>query len=186
MEITLEHHFTNTCYDIDELLNGVNKMSTFLKRLDTQSQKNPNMWDPDKYKGDGFEAFVEALIKLSPADKRINIQNYHPTTVDEKGVDGIGESLDTPGGWHTVQAKYRRDTQRYITEGKDHIAMFPAYSFAKYKPTYMTLFTSAKGLHPNLEGFEGTVNVIGYEQLRKFVDNNTGFWANFYNLMVDK
>lgn len=183
MEIKLEHHFKNTCYDVDELFDGVKNIAKFLKNLDKQCKKNPAMWEPDKYKGDGFEAFVEALIKLNPVNTRINIQNYHPTIVDEKGIDGVGETFD--GEVATVQAKCSMNSQKYITETHENIAMFPAYSFAKYQAKQMTLFTTAKDLHPVLENFDNTVTVIGYKDIQKLVDH-PAFWQNFYNLMLDK
>ncbi|MFV2013887.1 MAG: hypothetical protein ACC656_00525, partial [Candidatus Heimdallarchaeota archaeon] len=76
MNITLEHHFLNTCHDIDGLLRDVKKINTFITRLINQSTLYPNRYTPDDYKGDGFEFFVEALIKLSPIDNRIGITKY--------------------------------------------------------------------------------------------------------------
>ena len=185
MEITLEHHFKNTCYDIDKLLNGVTNLNTFLNRLDKQCQENPAMWDPDKYKGDGFECFVEAIIKLNPTNTRINITNYHPSEVDEMGIDGSGETFD--GIPHEVQAKCSMNSQKYITETKENIAMFPSMALSKHmgKHIQMTLFTTAKDLTPKLERFNNTVRTLGRRDIEKFVNTPT-FWKHFYDLMVDK
>jgi hypothetical protein len=184
MEIKLEHHFTNTCYDINDLCKNVNNLKDFEKRLDKQAQLNPAMWEPNKYKGDGFECLVEAIIKLNPVNTRLNITNYHPSAVDEQGIDGSGETFD--GKPHEVQAKLWGNTQAYITETKHHIAMFPAMSGTKHmgKEFKMTLFTTAKDLHPILDNFNQTVTVINRKGIEKLV-NFPSFWQHFYDLMVD-
>lgn len=185
MIIELEHHFKNTCYDINKLLNGVTSLTTFLNRLDKQSQEHPEMWEPNKYKGDGFECLVEAIIKLNPTNTRINITNYHPSLVDEQGIDGSGETFD--GVPHEVQAKTWGDSQAYITETKHHIAMFPAMAGTKHmgKEFRMTLFTTAKDLHPVLDNFNQKVRVLGRKDIEKLVNTPT-FWKLFHNLMLDK
>tara|TARA_S200002703_G_C3725810_1_gene222988 strand:+ start:74 stop:631 length:558 start_codon:yes stop_codon:yes gene_type:complete len=185
MEIKLEHHFVNTCYDIDKLFKGVNTLSKFLRNLDKQSTENPAMWDPNKYKGDGFECLVEAIIKLHPVDKRINITNYQPSPVDEMGIDGSGETLN--GMPHEVQAKMSMDPTKLITEQHEHIAMFPGMAGTKHmgKKFQMTLFTTGKDLHYVLENFHGKVRVLGYYDIQKLIDHPT-FWQLFYNLMLDK
>lgn len=185
MKIKLEHHFKNTCYDIDALLKGVTKLSTFLYRLDKQSQQNPAMWDPKKYKGDGFESLVEAVIKLNPINTRINITNYQPSQVDEMGIDGSGETFD--GMPHEVQAKMSMDPNKLITEEHHNIAMFPAIAGTKHmgKEFQMTLFTTAKDLHYVLENFNGKLRVIGRDDLERLVNTPT-FWQHFYDLMLDK
>jgi hypothetical protein len=185
LEIKLEHHFTNTCYDIDKLFKGVKTLNNFLKNLDKQSQEHPKMWSTNKYKGDGFECLVEAIIKLNPTNTRINITNYHPSQVDEQGIDGSGETLN--GMPHEVQAKLSMDPNRLITEEHEHIAMFPAIAATKHmgKQIQMTLFTTAKDLHYVLENFNGKVRVLGRKDIEKLVNTPT-FWQHFYNLMLDK
>jgi hypothetical protein len=185
MEIKLEHHFKNTCYDIHKLLHGVNNLSTFLNRLDKQSQEHPEMWNPKKYKGDGFECLVEAVIKLNPTNTRINITNYHPAPVDQMGIDGSGETFD--GVPHEVQAKMSMDPKKLITEEHENIAMFPAMAGTKHMghKFQMTLFTTAKDLHYVLENFNNTVRVLGRKDIEKLVNTPT-FWKHFYNLMLDK
>jgi len=185
MKIKLKHHFTNTCYDIDKLFKGVNTLSKFLSNLDKQSQENPAMWDPNKYKGDGFECLVEAIIQLNPTNTRINITNYCPSAVDEIGIDGSGETFN--GMPHEVQAKLSMDSTRLITEEHEHIAMFPAIAATKHmgKQIQMTLFTTAKDLHYVLENFNNKVRVLGYKDIKKLVDTPV-FWKYFYNLMLGK
>lgn len=185
MEIKLEHHFKNTCYNIDELCLGVKSLTDFLNRLDKQCQKNPDLWNPDKYKGDGFECLVEAIIKLNPVNTRINIVNYRPSPVDEMGIDGSGETLN--GQPHEVQAKCSMNSQKYITETKENIAMFPAMALSKHsgRKIKMTLFTTAKDLTPQLESFNNSVRTLGRTDIEKLVNTPT-FWNLFYDLMVGK
>ena len=64
----LTHPFLYQCHNIDSLLKNVYKISTYCNRLEKQSILFPDRYDPDKYKGDGFELFVEALIKLSNSE----------------------------------------------------------------------------------------------------------------------
>ena len=52
------------------------------------------MIDPDKYFGDGFEAFVESLIAQQGLTKKIMIRDYTPVLEDDLGVDGYGYGPD--------------------------------------------------------------------------------------------
>ena len=73
----LIHPFLFRCHNIDDLLKDVKKLSTFCRHLEQQSILFPDRYNADKYKGDGFELFVEALIKLSPIENRyIGIGDY--------------------------------------------------------------------------------------------------------------
>jgi hypothetical protein len=185
MKIKLEHHFKNTCYNIDKLLHGVTNLTTFLNRLDQQSKTAPKMWDPKKYKGDGFECLVEAIIKLNPTNTRINITNYRPAAIDEMGIDGTGETFD--GMPHEIQIKLSMNPNKLITEEHEHIAMFPAFAATRHmgKEIQMTLFTTAKDLHHVLENFNNKVRVLGRKDIEKLVNTPT-FWKHFYELMIDK
>ena len=185
MEIQLEHHFKNTCYSVDKLLDGVQNLNTFLNRLDKQCQEHPSMWDPDKYKGDGFECLLEGIIKLNPTNTRINITDYSPSAVDEMGIDGSGKTFDNTA--HEVQAKCSMNSQKYITETKENIAMFPAMALSKHpgKKIKMTLFTTAKDLTPQLENFNNSVRTLGRKDIEKLVNTPT-FWKLFKQLLEDK
>jgi hypothetical protein len=184
MNIVLQHHFKHVCYDVNQLLDDVDTLSKFMRNLNKQSELKPLHFSPDKYKGDAFESLIEALIILSPVDKRINLIDYSPTEIDEKGVDGVGKSHD--GSVHCVQIKYRSDVKKFLTEKEDHIAMFSAFAQAKYKAKFMTIFTTSAGLHYNLDDFDGTVKTFNYADLQKLVDNNDAFWTNYRTLLLTK
>jgi hypothetical protein len=181
----LNHNFIKKSHDIDGLLENVKKLSTFMRRLEQQSVLFPDRYDPDKYKGDGFELFAEALIKLSPVDNRIGISEYKPVRSNEDiGVDGIGIGVD--GKPATVQVKYRGDNRRVLAANQDHLSNFTSASYWKYgvdPQTYTNLLiiTSASGLHhyTDNEMFGNKVRCLGHQQLRELVDNNIPFWNAF-------
>jgi hypothetical protein len=182
----LNHRFKHTCYDPDKLLKGCNKLSTFMSRLVAQSESDPDTWDPLTYRGDGFEAFVECLIKGSPLDNRINIVDYKPwdskINGSDMGIDGVGRSGNTNRP-HAVQVKFRSNTQSFLTANQDHISNFVAKSESEFGPDRdMTIFTTADDLLKTVnEGMYGKrVNTFGYTKLRKLVDNNKPFWDYFH------
>lgn len=187
MNIQLTHAFLRQCHDIEELLEGCVKVSTFCTRLERQSDLYPDRYEPNLYKGDGFELFTEALIKLSPTDNRIGIGNYSVITGQDVGVDGIGVGAN--GNPATVQVKYRGFGKTLLTANNDHLSNFVMASLLHYKvlPTdqhNMLIVTTAEGLHffTDKEMFKGQVRCLGREQLRLMVDNNLLFWDAFRNL----
>jgi len=181
------HHFKHTCYDVDALLEGCRKMSTFMSRLRKQANSRPDYFDPDKYFGDGFEALVESLIAQQGLTKKIMIRDYTPILEDDLGVDGFGYGPD--GEIHTVQAKARGNTESVLTANKDHISNFVAHSHSKFggdsKVKYMTIFTTANDLHNvTREMYNDEVRVIGNNDLRKLLDNNDMFWTVFRESLI--
>lgn len=189
MNIELTHNFIKRSHDLKGLLLDCNKLSTFCTRLEKQSLLYPDRYDTEKYKGDGFELFVEALIKLSPIDNRIGISNYQ--LIDENndtGVDGYGIGMDNKIA--TVQVKYRSNNTERLTANKDHLSNFVMSSFMKHKvdiesKNNMLIVTTADGLHhfTDNEMYENKVRCIGYKQLRELVDNNLIFWNSFRQLL---
>lgn len=186
----MKHRFKHTCYNVGELLDGCDKLSTFMSRLTRQSEQNPDNWDPMTYRGDGFEAFVETLIALSPIDKRINITDYSPWNSSkhgtDMGVDGVGVSHN--GQPHTVQAKFRSNTIKDLTANEDHISNFVAKTASMY-PTQlvdMTIFTTGRSLHQgvNESMYHGRVRTLGYPELTKLVDDNPAFWRAFTSALT--
>lgn len=181
----MKHRFKHTCYNAKELLDKCNKLSTFMTRLVKQSDNDPDSWDPHTYRGDGFEALIEVLIKYSPIDKRINITEYEPWDISvngpDMGVDGTGRSHN--GTPHTVQIKFRSNTQKDLTANEDHVSNFVAKSLSMHqgRDVDMTIFTTAKDLLSSTnEGmYHGKVKTFGYKEISKLVDNNIPFWTVF-------
>lgn len=194
----MQHRFRYVCYDAAKLLEGCNKLSTFVSRVNKQAAEEHHMgWTPDEYKGFAFEAFVEVLVTSSPIDKRINIVNYRPANTKkdgpDMGIDGYGISHN--GNLHTVQAKFRSDGTDILTT-RDDVSNFVANTDSKLKedPDYqhytdvdMTVFTTAKDLHHIIKEqmYYGRVRVIGYNDLRGFVDGNEAFWSEFRRQMQE-
>ena len=180
MIITLTHPFIFRCSDRNSLLNNCLKLNTFLHNLDKQSKSSP---DENKYKGDGLELFAEALIKLSPIDKRVGITDYNVVTDNDTGVDGFGIGIN--GRPATVQVKNR--TANYIlTANEDHLTNFSNTSFIKYgvkveDKDNMLIITTADDLHhyTDNEMFDGKVRCLNRENLRRLVDDNNFFWNSF-------
>ena len=174
----INHDFRFICYDTNELLKKVDTLSKFMNRLEKQSSKFPEKWTSAEYKGKAFEFLINILIHYSPIDKRINIINYEPILKRDNGVDGVGESHN--GKVHTVQVKYRSNSEKVLTANEDHISNFVAHSLAHYgEDIDMTIFTTAKNLleRTNENMFGGKVKTLGYNKLKKLVDGNLPFWA---------
>ncbi len=189
MEIKLEHHFLYTSHDIKGLLKDVKKLSTFCRKLEQQSVLFPNRYDPDKYKGDGFELFAEALIKLSPVDNRIGIGEYHPVLEGDTGVDGFG--IGVRGQPVTVQVKFRSNSETHLTANQDHLSNFAFASQNRYgvdkdsSTKDMVIVTNAAGLHYFTENdmLLNKARCIDHKDLRDLVDNNILFWDSFRKLI---
>ena len=175
----MKHPFKDVCYDVDALLSGVTKLSTFCSRLEKQGLLYPARFTRDTYVGMGFESFGEILIVNSPIDKRIDAIDYVPITDNDMGVDGGGLNRDDEA--HTFQFKYRSFNDKLLTANRDHISNFVAHSLLKYDAKSMTIITTAKDLHNVIatEMYQDQVRTIGYKSLQKLVDGNLQFWKIF-------
>ena len=193
MKITLQHHFLTTSHDIMGLFTGTNKISTFCSKLEKQGVSNTMAYPYEKYVGDGFEFLVELIIKLSPVDNRIGIQDYEPISSNkDNGVDGYGKNLLEKKC--AVQVKYRTNNQRVLTAGEDKLDSFMTEAMfegvlpeTKNKCKNHYIFTTADGLHyyTNGEKFRGAVKCIGYKELREFLDNNSHFWNSALDVIEE-
>jgi hypothetical protein len=177
----LTHPFIYRCHDLDGLFVNVKTLSQFMKRLEKQSQLNPERYSIEKYLGDGFEFFCEVLIKTHQYDNRIGIAGYEPVTKNDKGVDGYGINLF--GEVCAVQPKYRSNTKGLLTSEQDNLNSFITEALLEKdiqpsKNYRHFVFTTAKGLHyyTDHEKFRGMVKCYGYDDIRSLVDNNLHFW----------
>jgi len=181
----MQHRFKTTCLEADKLLNGVNKLSTFMTRLNkmAESQEGNGMgWTADEFKGDGFEALVEVLINTMSTDKRLGIREYAPWKGKDMGIDGVGRTNELNSRPVTVQVKYRTNTQKELTT-EDGISNFVAMSTThdSFKDALMVYFTTAKGINRNIleQMYNDKPKVFGLKEMKKFVDNNPAFWDKF-------
>jgi hypothetical protein len=189
MNIELTHSFLLTCHDLRGLLDGVTKLSTFMNRLVKQSELHPDRFDPLKYRGDGFELFTEALIKLSSADNRIGIYEYQNAPADCPGVDGFGKGSN--GKPATVQCKFVSKSDTVLT-ATGNLSNFVNQSLLFFgvdpkDSNNMLVVTTAAGLHYYTDGvmFGKKVRCLGHDELRQLVDNNVAFWEQFKTLALE-
>jgi hypothetical protein len=181
----IKHGFGLRAHDLTALFNKTNKVSTFMGKLEKQSLIDPDRYDSNKYKGDGFEFLVEILLKSHAYDNRLGITSYEPVQSDDNGVDGVGVNL--AGEKCVVQVKYRSNSKTVLTANTDHLSNMISDGMIKHKvviaedntkiPRHYVV-TTATGLHhyTDNENFKGFVHCIGYEHLRALLDNNLSFW----------
>ena len=180
----MQHNFITKSHDIIGLYDGTNKMSTLMNKIEKQSLIDPSRYDPDKYKGDAFESFVEKFLHINNVDNRVGVYNYVPIQLDDIGADGEGTNMKRERC--VVQIKYRSKTDHLLTANEDHLSNLIVAGVDLGITTDKVdlsnfrhfVFTTAKGLHfhTNEQMFKGRVKCFGIEEFRKMVDNNTQFW----------
>lgn len=190
--IELTHPFKDKCPDVDGLLKKddgtiINSIESLCSHIKREAEKHSALIDPEKYKGDAFELFVEYLIKVDGADNRIGIYDYRLLTDDgddDYGVDGygIGENKNPA----TVQVKFRRGDY-VLTANNDHLSNFLTASWVNYAVSIeddrnMLIITS--GLKVDEQSREkmlkNKVRVLNRDALREMCDNRPEFWTRFY------
>jgi len=192
MKTTLEHNFKTQAHDLKALFNGVTKFATFCRKLEEQSLLDPDRYDSDKYKGDGFEFFVELFLMLHPNDNRVGVYEYHPTQENDNGVDGYGVNLLQEKC--VVQIKYRSNNQYLLTSNQDHLANLITDGMGTHEVVYDMknaknyrhfIFTTAEGLNFYTEEqmFKSKVRCFGYKDFRSLLDYNSEFWKNALNII---
>ena len=186
MVLNITHGFGRRAHDLVGLFEKTNKISTFIRKLEKQSEIDPMRYDPQKYKGDGFEFLVEILLKSHAYDNRIGITSYEPIEVGDNGVDGIGYNLINEKS--VIQVKYRSDNSTFLTANEDKLSNMISDGMIQHKvvvsddnskcPRHYVI-TTASGLHhyTDQENFKGFVHCIGYNDLRSLLDNNLSFWG---------
>jgi hypothetical protein len=190
--MNITHCFGLRSHDLVHLFDGVNKISTFMSRLEKQSLIDPVRYDSNKYKGDGFEFLVEILLKSHAYDNRLGITEYAPVQNDDNGVDGVGVNIS--GEKCVIQVKYRSNSKSVLTANEDKLSnmisdgMFQHGVSATPDKLKMIsekvvaplhyVITTANGLHhyTDNENFKGYVHCIGFDQLKSLLDNNISFW----------
>ena len=187
MKTILEHNFKTQAHDLKALFNGVTKFATFCRKLEEQSLIDPDRYDSDKYKGDGFEFFVELFLMLHANDNRVGVYEYEPTQENDNGVDGVGVNISREKC--VVQVKYRSNNQIDLTGNHDHLSnMFSdgdclhevVTDHSNPKNFRHFIFTTANGLHfyTDQEMYKSKVRCFGYKDFRTLLDYNMVFWAN--------
>lgn len=181
----IKHGFGLRAHDLVGLFDKTNKISTFMNKVEKQSLLDVTRYDANKYKGDAFELLVEILLKSHAYDNRLGITSYEPIQSDDNGVDGVGFNLS--GEKCVVQVKYRSNKGAVLTANQDHLSNMISDGMIKHKvviaddnskcPRHYVI-TTATGLHhyTDNENFKGFVHCIGFEHLKRMLDNNLSFW----------
>lgn len=183
--IYLQHNFKTKAHSLPQLFDGVNKMSQLIKSIDKQSLLDPLRYDPDKYKGDAFEFFVELFLSLHPSDNRVGVYNYTPNQENDNGVDGVGVNIKNEKC--VVQIKYRSNTQLELSSNKDSLANLITDGMLSHnvvadmdnpKNFRHFVFTTANGLnfYTDVEMFKSKIKCFSYNDFRSLLDNNLVFW----------
>ena len=168
-------------------LAGAGSLNKLVKLIDKQAEaQNPDNYDPNKYKGDAFEWFAEFFFKQFSTDKLfLNVYDYQPIKGQEYGVDGLGYHTQDITQKVAVQMKYKYNMSSLLSAEKDNLSNFGVNAMARYgvelDEKYIVVFTTAKGItRATQEGiYFGKVRCINGELIKKYVDNNPAFWAEF-------
>ena len=185
MKTILEHSFRIKSHDLNGLFMGIGTISNLVTRIEEQSMIDPLRYDPQKYKGDAFEFFVELFLMLNPNDKYIGVYEYSPVASNDNGVDGTGKNVT--GDKCVVQIKYKSNPTEFLEGSKDHLAnMFSDGMLAhdvvadmRNKDNFRHfIFTTAEGLttYTATEMFKSKVKCFAYNDFKRFVNGNTMFW----------
>ena len=182
--IHLEHNFKTKAHSLPRLFEGVTKMSQLIQKIEIESQIDPLRYDPDKYKGDAFEFFVELFLALHPTDNRVGVYNYKPNQINDNGVDGIGMNIKNEKC--AVQIKYRSNKEYELTGNEDKLvnlsndAQFHGVVFdlSDSKNFRHFVFTTAKGMnfYTDQETFKKNFKCFGINDFKSMLDNNIVFW----------
>jgi hypothetical protein len=181
MKIELTHPFRYRAHDLIGLFESVKTLPGFMVKLEQQSKLYPDNYSVEKYLGDGFEFFCEALIKTHQFDNRIGISNYQPVIENDNGVDGYG--LNIHDEICAVQHKYKANIKGLLTSTNSNLDSFitEALLSKKIQPCEKFrhfVFTTGRGLHhyTDHEKYRGTVKCYGFKEISLLVDNNLHFW----------
>lgn len=156
--VTTQHSFPTRAHDLKALFENTNKISTFMSRLEAQAVRDPLRYDPDKYKGDGFEFLSEIFLKSHAYDNRIGITSYEPVQDDDTGVDGTGINL--AGDKCVIQIKYRSNSQGVLTSNKDHLSNLFSSAQTKYH---------ISSIPAEIETLRANSSIIGESKVNKRV-----------------
>ena len=191
--IELTHPFKDKCPDIDEFLKDdneagvVNTINSLCYKIKKLAEKYSSTIDPDKFKGDALELFVEYLIKAESHDNRIGIYDYKPISDDDQedvGVDGSG--IGDNGNPATVQVKYRAGDY-VLTANNDHLSNFLTASWSDFlvpiedDKNMLIVTTGLKVDEQSREKMlKNKVRVLNRDALRQMLDNRPEWWMRFY------
>jgi len=215
MKIKLTHLFITRCIDPEKLLKNCSKFDTFCSRLERQATEKATLGNGEidqkvenKYKGDGFELFVEMFIKCFGADTLIQVYPDTYVPIDE-GIDyGVdGKSVGDNKQIHTFQIKYRQSNYE-LTANEDNLTNFTSLSMMPINaggfgvdPNYkcpstrkritgkanMTIIHCGKKIHyTSADRMLYIVREINRQDIKNKVNDNNIFWDSFLNSWIEE
>lgn len=193
---TIQHFFKYKSHDLVGLFKGVRTMRALNGRIKKQAELKPDDYDPNDYKGDAFEFFIELLVTLLPNNRMMGgLHNYEPVLYDDNGIDAM--AVNWEGKPSAVQIKYRSNRDFALTGSGDHLGnmvkeaaikhrILPPEDIQKETPVFY-VFTTAESLHHYTKDqfFHGAVHCVGWKELKLLVDNNTGFWEDVERIVKE-
>jgi hypothetical protein len=190
----MEHNFKTKAHSLTRLFEGVNKMSTLMRKIEDESIVDTLRYDAEKYKGDAFEFFVEVFLSLHSTDNRVGVYNYKPNQENDNGVDGVGVNIKNEKS--VIQVKYRSNVLTELSSNKDSLgnlitdgmmAHNVVADMSNPKNYRHFVFTTANGLNFYTDGemFKGKVKCFAYSDFRSLLDNNLIFWDKVRELIND-
>ena len=196
MQVRLIHPFRfDSRIDWSIILKDVDTLLKFENRLKKHCDSNTEHLTEDEkgqkvrtFLGDGFEVFVEMLLKAHPYDRRIGVSNYAPCHPNfgnaDHGVDGKG--IGTNNRPATVQAKFRGNPKDVLTANGAHLVNFKNSSHEEFDVLLsdvdnMLIVTNCQGLHHYTSSamLNNKVRCISRDHLKQMVDDNFPFWDEF-------
>lgn len=188
----LVHPFKDKCPDVDEFFKSdndvgiINTVNSLCYKIKLLADKYAANYDPDKFKGDALELFVEYLIKTNASDNRIGIYNYKPisdTDQEDVGVDGVG--IGDNQNPATVQVKFRAGDY-VLTANADHLSNFLTASWSDFlvpieDTKNMLIITTGLKVDEQSRDkmLKNKVRVLNRDALRQMLDNRPEWWLNF-------
>jgi superfamily II DNA or RNA helicase len=196
-KIELKHPFVNKCPDLQEFFKSDNEVgiiktiNALCYKIKILADKYQDIYDPDHFKGDALEMFVEYLVKTNASDNRIGVYEYKviaDTDTEDVGVDGIG--IGDNGNPATVQVKFRSGDY-VLTANNDHLSNFLTASWNDFQvpvendKNMLIITTGLKVDEQSREKMlKNKVRVLNRDDLRHMLDNRPEWWLKFFESAV--
>lgn len=170
---------------ISELIRKISIVTTKVDCTDYEYGK-PLQECENKFKGDLFEVFSILFFINFGGDRKFLIHGIDWAPRDQEGWDFV--ATNNLGKPVTIQSKFVGNSS-YIFEGDGRLETFFGNLIdgqeQNSKTTNKILFTSASKIGSRYERWnrEGLLTVVDRRLIRKFTDNNLGFWLECTQLV---
>lgn len=182
--------------EVDTLSQLINKIDSLSKKCSDYGytispQYATTQEAQNKFKGDLFEIFTEAFIKVNAFGNELDISDYTNTTKDFEGVDATGT---VQGNNVAVQIKFLSDPRNNVSFDamRDFHTVATSVLDVENNKSRLILFTTSylgidyskmNNLYRNI--LEKNIRIFGYDKISYFIDNNIDVW-NRINTIFDE